>query len=156
MQQAYSSTNPAAAAAAATYMNSSFYNASSYPYSSLSSSRGLNSACKATTGYISSPYSSPASPFQNASQTTQYSPYASYSTPGTSSFAQGFSAQVKTEISIVILTTILQELLLHLWCCFRTMELTALTQTHKQLSFQVTIPTNLIHLMLVRLAPAEV
>ncbi|XP_044746150.1 eyes absent homolog 2 isoform X3 [Coccinella septempunctata] len=93
MQQAYSSTNPAAAAAAATYMNSSFYNASSYPYSSLTSTRGLNSACKATSGYISSPYSSPASPFQSTSQTSQYSPYASYNAPGTSSFAQGFSAQ---------------------------------------------------------------
>ncbi|KYB26326.1 eyes absent [Tribolium castaneum] len=90
MQQAYGTTN----SATSSYMNpaSSFYNASSYPYSSLGSSRGLNPSCKASSGYITSPYSSPASPFQNSGQ-SQYSPYASYTAPASSTFAQGFSAQ---------------------------------------------------------------
>ncbi|XP_063907929.1 eyes absent homolog 2-like isoform X2 [Zophobas morio] len=89
MQQAYGTTN----SATSSYMNpSSFYNASSYPYSSLGSSRGLNPSCKASSGYIASPYSSPASPFQGSGQ-GQYSPYASYTAPGSSTFAQGFSAQ---------------------------------------------------------------
>ncbi|KAK4885756.1 hypothetical protein RN001_002027 [Aquatica leii] len=91
MQQAYGTSN----ATAATYMNSSnFYNTSTYPYSSLSSARSLNQVCKTSAGYLSSPYSSPASPFQTTghSQTGQYSPYAGYNTPGTS-FAQSFSTQ---------------------------------------------------------------
>lgn len=94
MQQTYgtsASTQP--------YMNSAstFYNPSSYAYSTLSTTRGLNPACKANTGYLSSPYSSPASPFQSAghSQAAQYPSYATYGTAGSSSFAQGFtSAQV--------------------------------------------------------------
>ncbi|XP_019866526.1 eyes absent homolog 2 [Aethina tumida] len=91
MQQAYGSSNHAAAS----YMNSasSFYNPSSYPYSPLTTSRGLNPACKASSGYIASPYTSPTSPFQSTSQSSQYVPYGSYNTPGSSSFAQGFSAQ---------------------------------------------------------------
>ncbi|RZC39229.1 eyes absent -like 2, partial [Asbolus verrucosus] len=92
MQQAYGTTN----SATSSYMNpaSSFYNASSYPYPSLSSSRGLNPSCKASSGYIASPYSSPASPFQSAGhQSSQYPPYASYTAPASSTFAQGFSAQ---------------------------------------------------------------
>lgn len=92
MQQAYGTTN----SATSSYINpaSSFYNASSYPYPSLGSSRGLNPSCKASSGYITSPYSSPASPFQTSGQPSQYSPYASYTTPASSTFAQGFSAQV--------------------------------------------------------------
>ncbi|XP_068893134.1 eyes absent homolog 2 isoform X2 [Tenebrio molitor] len=91
MQQAYGTTN----SATSSYINpaSSFYNASSYPYPSLGSSRGLNPSCKASSGYITSPYSSPASPFQTSGQPSQYSPYASYTTPASSTFAQGFSAQ---------------------------------------------------------------
>lgn len=89
MQQAYGTTN-SAAAAAASYMNSTFYNTSAYPYSSLSTSRGLNSTCKGSSGYIASPYSSPSTPFQSTAQSGQYSPYASYSSPSTSGFAQGF------------------------------------------------------------------
>lgn len=100
MQQTYGSSNPATAS----YMNSatSFYNPSSYPYSSLNTSRGLNSACKANTGYLSSPYSSPASPFQAAghSQTTQYPAYTTYGTPGSSSFTQGFTAQVLFQLCV--------------------------------------------------------
>ncbi|XP_071054329.1 eyes absent homolog 2 isoform X1 [Onthophagus taurus] len=95
MQQAYGSTNTAAAAS---YMNSStFYNTPSYPYTPLGPSRApINPACKATSsGYLSSPYSSPASPFQASghAQSGQYSAYTSYSAAGTSSFAQGFSTQ---------------------------------------------------------------
>lgn len=116
MQQAYGSSN----ASAATYMNSSnFYNASTYPYSPLSSARTLNQACKTSAGYLSSAYTSPASPFQSAghSQGSQYSPYTGYNTPGTS-FAQGFTSQVKAKKSIVnflqyllfrVLTTVVME-----------------------------------------------
>ncbi|GJQ81055.1 eya [Trypoxylus dichotomus] len=93
MQQAYGTSNSAASA----YINSAstFYNTSSYAYSTLGPSRGLNPACKVSTGYLPSPYSAPASPFQTTghSQTGQYSPYTSYSAPGTSTFAQGFPAQ---------------------------------------------------------------
>ncbi|XP_025831119.1 eyes absent homolog 2 isoform X2 [Agrilus planipennis] len=106
MQQAYAAAPPPSApvAAAASYMNSaasSFYNTSSYPYSSLSSARALNQACKGTPpSYLSSPYSSTATPFQSAtaaaghSQSThQYtSTYAGYNAAG-ASFAQGFPTQ---------------------------------------------------------------
>lgn len=95
MQQSYGSSN----AATPTYMNSAstFYNPSSYAYSTLSTTRGLNPACKANSSYLSSPYSSPASPFQAAghSQAAQYSTYAAYGTAGSSSFGQGFTTQVK-------------------------------------------------------------
>lgn len=96
MQQVYGTSSPAAAAS---YVSpaSSFYNTTSYPYPSLSSTRSLNPSCKSGSGYLSSPYSSPASPFQSASHpqtSSQYSAYASYNTPGTSTFAQGFCSQV--------------------------------------------------------------
>lgn len=100
MQQVYGTSSPAAAAAAS-YVSpaSSFYNTATYPYPSLSSTRSLNPSCKSGSGYLSSPYSSPASPFQSAShpQTSQYSAYASYNTPGTSTFAQSFCTQVKVK-----------------------------------------------------------
>lgn len=95
MQQVYGTSSPAAAAS---YVSpaSSFYNTASYPYPSLSSTRSLNPSCKSGSGYLSSPYSSPSSPFQSAShpQTSQYSAYAGYNTPGTSTFAQSFCTQV--------------------------------------------------------------
>lgn len=92
MQQAYNTSN----AAAATYMNSasSFYNAPSYPYSSLSSTRSLNPACKASTAYLSSPYTTPTSPFQSTghSQVPQYPTYGGYGAAGAAgAFAQTFS-----------------------------------------------------------------
>lgn len=113
MQQSYGTTN----ATAPTYMNtaaSTFYNPSSYAYSTLSTSRGLNPACKANTGYLSSPYSSPASPFQSAghSQAAQYPTYASYGTPSSSSFAQGFTAQVQ------IIIIIINRFSLHIFNCY--------------------------------------
>lgn len=90
MQQAYSSSN-----AAASYMNSapSFYNTSSYPYTPLSATRSLNPACKASTGYLSSPYSTPTSPFQSSghTQVPQYGSYGGYGSAGAGTFAQGFS-----------------------------------------------------------------
>ncbi|KAG5880643.1 hypothetical protein JTB14_015620 [Gonioctena quinquepunctata] len=90
MQPGYGSTG-----SATPYINSasSFYNASSYPYSSLNSSRALNPACKVSAGYIASSYSSPASPFNTTGQSSQYPSYAAYTAPGASSFTQGFSAQ---------------------------------------------------------------
>ncbi|XP_017768396.1 PREDICTED: eyes absent homolog 2 [Nicrophorus vespilloides] len=94
MQQAYGTTNPATAAA--TYMNpatSSFYNTPSYPYTTLGTTRSLNPACKGNSSYLSSPYSSPASPFQSTGQCGQYSPYTTYTTPPSSSFTQGFPTQ---------------------------------------------------------------
>ena len=102
MQQAYGTTN---AAAAASYMNtaSSFYNSSSYPYSSIGPSRTLNSAMKTSSSYLASPYSSPTSPFQAPahSQTAQYASYSNYGTPGSSSFTQGFGAQVMVLRSVL-------------------------------------------------------
>lgn len=92
MQQAYGSSS---SAAAASYMNSasSFYNPTSYPYSPISCTKSINRACTSSSAYISSPYASPASPFQTSGQSSQYSPYASYSGSSASTFAQGFSAQ---------------------------------------------------------------
>ncbi|CAG9813699.1 unnamed protein product, partial [Phaedon cochleariae] len=90
MQPGYGSTG-----SSAPYINSasSFYNAPTYPYSGLNSSRGLNPSCKVSAGYIASSYSSPTSPFNSTGQSGQYPSYAAYTAPAASSFTQGFSAQ---------------------------------------------------------------
>ncbi|XP_060523941.1 eyes absent homolog 2 [Cylas formicarius] len=98
MQQAYGSPSSAAAQYINSASSSAFYNTSSYPYSTLNASRGLNPSCKGSTGYITSPYASPASAFGTASaQGSQYSPYSTYATPSASaaSFAQGFTQGVE-------------------------------------------------------------
>lgn len=115
MQQAYGTSSPSS------YMNTSFYNSSSYGYAaaaaaSLStanstsptgnlSSRGtsLNPACKASAaGYLSG-YTAPTSPFGSAGSVTGTthqsgtygSTYSGYNcAAGTSGFAQAFPAQV--------------------------------------------------------------
>lgn len=110
MQQAYNTTNPS-------YMNTNFYNTSSYgSYPSLTSrSNPLTStSCKGTgtssgtSSYLG--YGSPGSPFggtaaQTAPLAPQYAtPYAGYScaAAGSSSgFAQGFGAQVITKITFI-------------------------------------------------------
>ncbi|XP_065167004.1 eyes absent homolog 2 isoform X2 [Atheta coriaria] len=93
MQQTYGTSSPTAASPYMNTMASPFYNSSSYPYTPLSTGRGLNPSCKTATSYLSSPYSSPASPFQAAGQCGQYSHYTGYSSTPASTFSQGFPAQ---------------------------------------------------------------
>ncbi|CAH1126528.1 unnamed protein product [Ceutorhynchus assimilis] len=104
--QYYNSMHQAAygtsSSAAASYMSSSsttpFYGTTSYPYPTLGPSRGLNSSCKGS-GYIATPYGSPASAFgASTAQTGQYSPYTTYgaATGGAAaSFAPGFTQGVE-------------------------------------------------------------
>ncbi|XP_018571818.1 eyes absent homolog 2 [Anoplophora glabripennis] len=89
MQQAYGS-----ASSPTPYLNTSspFYNPSTYAYSSLASSKSLNSSCKSSAAYITSPYSA-AAPFNASTHSNQYASYASYSGSASSSFVQGFSSQ---------------------------------------------------------------
>lgn len=105
MQQAYNTSNPS-------YMNSNFYNASSYGSYGLGSGRTnpLNAPCKSTSstsGYLAPPYGSPSSPFTPAAATPQStignqyaSPYSGYScAAGTSTnFTQNFTPQVMVVI----------------------------------------------------------
>lgn len=102
MQQAYNTSNTS-------YMNSNFYNTSSYGSYGLSSARSnpLNTPCKAASSvsgtgssYLATPYASPGSPFAPATATpqstigSQYAgPYSGYScaAAGSSGFGQGFS-----------------------------------------------------------------
>lgn len=155
MQQVYGTSSPAAAAAAS-YVSpaSSFYNTPSYPYPSLSSTRSLNPSCKSSSAYLSSPYSSPASPFQTAShsQTSQYSAYASYNTPGTSSFAQSFSTQVKclhrTVCYIFKILLVFRELIIAVMAERRTL-------MHKPRNMDIML-LRVIHLTLVHPVQMEV
>lgn len=98
MHQAYGSSSSAAASYMTSSSSSPFYSTSSYPYSPLGPSRGLNASCKAS-GYIAAPYGSPASAFGAATaQSGQYSPYTTYGTPSSgaaASFAQGFTQGVE-------------------------------------------------------------